>query len=101
MRIAGPSQKAVLDALLRSKISQIQDVLPDFGEGFLAACLEALGGDAERVMNHLLEGSLPAGLAEMDPHMPFLATPAAPQGEVSERDVKGKGKAAAQGESSL
>ena len=42
---------------------QVQDMLPDYGDGYVAACLHQLGGSPERVLNALLEGSLPATLA--------------------------------------
>ena len=57
----------------------IREVLPDYGAGFLAACLDAAGQDSERVLHQLLEGSLPPELARLDPHMP-LAPPAASRG---------------------
>jgi hypothetical protein len=38
-----------------SRVSQIRDMLPHVGEGFVAACLDALDNDVERVLHHLLE----------------------------------------------
>lgn len=55
----------------------MREVLPGYGEGFLAACLDAAGQDSERVMHQLLEGALPPELARLDPRMPARA-PAAP-----------------------
>ena len=49
------AESAERDALL----AQIHEVLPGYGKGFLAACLDAAGQDAERVIHQLLEGSLP------------------------------------------
>lgn len=40
-------------------LRQVQEVLPGYGDGFLAACLDAAGQDAERVIHQLLEGTLP------------------------------------------
>ena len=51
-----PSCTAVAN---KAAIRQIQEILPDFGDGFLAACLEAFNGDQESVIQHLLEGNLP------------------------------------------
>lgn len=34
-------------------------MLPHYGDGFLAACLDATKGDAERVIHQLLEETLP------------------------------------------
>lgn len=44
----------------------IKDVLPDFGDGFLTAALLHYGNASERVINALLEGSLPPQLAALD-----------------------------------
>lgn len=49
-----------------SAVSQVRDVLPEYGDGFIAACLEAFAGDAERTLNALLEGSLPSQCAHLD-----------------------------------
>jgi activating signal cointegrator complex subunit 2 len=54
-----------------SLISQVRDLLPDYGEGFIAACLDSVQGDAERAINALLEGSLPDDVATLDPGMSF------------------------------
>ena len=63
----------VADAEQASRIAAIKDLFPDYGEGFLAACLSALGQDPERVINALLEGSLPPQLSALDPAMPLHA----------------------------
>ncbi len=41
-------------------------MLPEYGTGFLVACLEHYAWDAEQVINSLLEGSLPAQLKGLD-----------------------------------
>ena len=65
---------AVVDvALLLSQIQQVQDLLPDYGAGFVAACLEALGDSPEQVLDALLEGSLPPEVAGMDPQLSLAA----------------------------
>lgn len=38
------------EAILMSKIAQIKEVLPDHGDGFLAACLKEYQNDPERVI---------------------------------------------------
>ncbi|GJP35785.1 hypothetical protein CLOM_g20312 [Closterium sp. NIES-68] len=53
-------------ALEQSKISLVRDIFPDFGEGFVGACLDVYGGDAEAVIQHVLEGSLHPDLAKLD-----------------------------------
>lgn len=47
-----------------SKISQIQDIFPDLGAGFIARLLDEYGENTEEVTAHLLEDSLPAHLKE-------------------------------------
>lgn len=51
----------------------MKDLLPDYGDGFIAACLQQLGGSPERVLNALLEGSLPAPLAGVDTQLTLEA----------------------------
>ena len=48
----------------------MQDVFPDFGEGFIDACLGAFGDDVETVIHRILEGSLPEELDKLDRLMP-------------------------------
>jgi len=59
------------DAVLLSLVSQVRDLLPDFGEGYVAACLHAVHGSAEQTINALLDGPLPPGLESLDPGMTF------------------------------
>jgi activating signal cointegrator complex subunit 2 len=87
---AAPAQN---DPLLASRIASVRDILPDFGEGFVAACLAALGGDAERVMHALLEGSLPPSVAALERGMSLDAYQRTQRGGGAAADRKGKGKA--------
>ena len=75
-----------------SRISAIKELFPDYGDGFLAACLSSYGQDPERVINALLEGSLSPQLSSLDPSMPLQAAP-----QAATNDNKGKGKARAAG----
>ncbi|KAG0362182.1 hypothetical protein BGZ54_008749 [Gamsiella multidivaricata] len=47
-------------------ISQLQDLFPDLGDGFLEACLITFKDDPEVVTMRLLEEDLPSDLAMMD-----------------------------------
>ncbi|KAG9069546.1 hypothetical protein KI688_010449 [Linnemannia hyalina] len=47
-------------------VSQLQDLFPDLGDGFLEACLISFKDDPESVTMHLLEEDLPSDLATMD-----------------------------------
>lgn len=60
---AGPAEMNVHRA---SQITQIQDLFPDLGAGFVARCLDEFGEDTEAVIAHLLEESLPPHLASAD-----------------------------------
>jgi len=47
---------------LMSQISQIQDLFPDLGSGFIAKLLDEYADNTEQVISHLLEDSLPPHL---------------------------------------
>ena len=49
-----------------SLISQVQDIFPDLGSGFIAKLLDEFNNDTEQVIAHLLEDSLPAHLHGAD-----------------------------------
>ncbi|CAL1395879.1 unnamed protein product [Linum trigynum] len=85
--------KVVMDedtAFLESKISQIKDLFPDYGNGFLAACLEVYNQNPEEVIQRILEGNLHEDLQRLDIS---LATRPAPKSDstISSKD-KGKAK---------
>jgi activating signal cointegrator complex subunit 2 len=49
-----------------SQISQIQDLFPDLGSGFISKLLDEYHNDTEQVIAHLLENDLPPYLAAAD-----------------------------------
>ncbi|RYO78227.1 hypothetical protein DL762_008803 [Monosporascus cannonballus] len=49
-----------------SQISQIQDLFPDLGSGFVSKLLDEYGDNNEQVIAHLLEDSLPPHLVTAD-----------------------------------
>lgn len=51
---------------LDSLISQVKDLLPDLGEGFILSCLEHYHYDPEQVINNILEERLPPALSQLD-----------------------------------
>ncbi|XP_039717999.1 activating signal cointegrator 1 complex subunit 2 isoform X3 [Pteropus medius] len=57
---------AVYGVELDSLISQVKDLLPDLGEGFILACLEHYSYDPEQVINNILEERLAPGLSQLD-----------------------------------
>lgn len=49
-----------------SLVSQVQDLFPDLGSGFIVKLLDEYGDNVEVVIGHLLEDSLPPHLAQAD-----------------------------------
>lgn len=47
------------------EITQVQDMLPGLGDGFVVACLEHFGNRPDLVINSILEETLPQKLASM------------------------------------
>jgi len=58
---------------LQTYIGQIKEVMPNFGDGFLAAALQHFSYNSEQVIHTLLEGDLPPELKGVDPQMPLPA----------------------------
>ena len=80
---------------LQSYISQIKDVMPDFGDGFLAAALQHFSYNSEQVIHALLEGALPSELKGLDPQMPLQ-----PASQTAQKAGKGASKPNSQGKPS-
>lgn len=57
---------------LDSKIRQILDVFPDYGDGFVRKILARYDFNAENVIAAILEGNLPPDLANPDTSEPFI-----------------------------
>ncbi|KAG1697707.1 Activating signal cointegrator 1 complex subunit 2 [Nymphon striatum] len=51
---------------LDSLITQVKDLLPDLGDGFVEACLDYYNYNPETVINCLLENNLPPVLQQLD-----------------------------------
>lgn len=77
-------------AIMESKISQIKDLFPDYGKGFLAACLEAYNLNPEEVIQRILEGTLHEDLRSLDTSSETMPLPKTAS-TVGKKD-KGKGK---------
>lgn len=58
-----------LDIEITSKISQVHDLFPDYGEGFIEACLKASDNNVEQVIMQLLENNLPSAVSQLDRSM--------------------------------
>ena len=57
-----------------SQITQIQDLFPDLGSGFVARCLDEYGDDVEQVVANLLGETLPPHLASADRSEPLYVS---------------------------
>ncbi|XP_043710740.1 activating signal cointegrator 1 complex subunit 2-like isoform X2 [Telopea speciosissima] len=53
-------------AIMESKVSQIKDLFPDYGKGFLSACLEVYNQNPEEVIQRILDGTLHKDLQSLD-----------------------------------
>ncbi|WOG91905.1 hypothetical protein DCAR_0311160 [Daucus carota subsp. sativus] len=76
-------------AILESKISQIKDLFPNYGKGFLSACLEVYNQNPEEVIQRILEETLHKDLQLLDTSLEDRPPPKA--SSLSAHD-KGKGK---------
>ncbi|XP_059631143.1 uncharacterized protein LOC132274016 isoform X2 [Cornus florida] len=76
-------------AIIESKMSQIKDIFPDYGMGFLSACLEVYNQNPEEVIQRILEGTLHEDLQSLDTSLE--KTPPPKLSSMSRND-KGKGK---------
>uniref|UniRef100_A0A803MYS6 CUE domain-containing protein n=1 Tax=Chenopodium quinoa TaxID=63459 RepID=A0A803MYS6_CHEQI len=77
------------DAVIaESKISQVKDLFPDYGKGFISACLEAYDHNPEEVIQRILEGTLHDDLRKLDTKLKIIPPKSAPQ--LTKKD-KGKG----------
>ncbi|KAK9756385.1 hypothetical protein RND81_01G093300 [Saponaria officinalis] len=75
-------------AIVESKISQVKDLFPDYGKGFILACLEVYDHNPEEAIQRILEGTLHEDLRNLDTSMETL--PPKPTQTVTKND-KGKG----------
>ncbi|KMP05645.1 hypothetical protein CISG_04449 [Coccidioides immitis RMSCC 3703] len=66
-----------------SLVTQIQDLFPDLGSGYVVKLLDYYSDNVETVVSHLVEDSLPANLKILDHsdqlHIPEVITELAPQ----------------------
>ncbi|MCL7037513.1 hypothetical protein MKW94_010010 [Papaver nudicaule] len=76
-------------AVTESKISQVKDLFPDYGKGFLAACLEVYNHNPEEVIQRILEGTLHEDLQSLDVSLETM--PARKASLSKSRNDKGKG----------
>ncbi|XP_071702129.1 uncharacterized protein [Rutidosis leptorrhynchoides] len=78
------------DAIIESKISQVKDLFPDYGKGFISACLDVYNNNPEEVIQRILEGTLHSDLLSLDTSLAVVPPKtAAPSASIKD---KGKGK---------
>ncbi|XP_061719107.1 activating signal cointegrator 1 complex subunit 2 [Cydia pomonella] len=61
-----------VDIRQESLISEVRDILPHLGDGFILKCLEHYGFNSERVINSILEDTLDASLRGLDQSLPII-----------------------------
>ncbi|XVE95023.1 hypothetical protein REPUB_Repub02eG0060300 [Reevesia pubescens] len=87
------SNKVQMDedaAIMESKISQIKDLFPDYGKGFIAACLKVYNLNPEEVIQRILEGTLHEDLQALDTSLETIMIPKS--ASTVSRNDKDKGK---------
>uniref|UniRef100_UPI00398F2E0B activating signal cointegrator 1 complex subunit 2 n=1 Tax=Pristiophorus japonicus TaxID=55135 RepID=UPI00398F2E0B len=63
---AGATAAKIMGIELESLISQVKDILPHLGEGFILECLEEYNYETEKVINNILEDKIPPSLHKLD-----------------------------------
>lgn len=56
----------------QSLISEVRDILPHLGDGFILKCLQHYGFNSERVINSVLEDNLAEPLRALDRSLPII-----------------------------
>ncbi|CAG8454843.1 15988_t:CDS:2 [Acaulospora morrowiae] len=64
-----PASEEEESAILLSLISEVREIFPDYGDGFIKACLTAFDNNVETVIDQLLQGTLPPNLEKLDRSM--------------------------------
>ncbi|GAV58193.1 CUE domain-containing protein/SPOC domain-containing protein [Cephalotus follicularis] len=93
MALPSTSNQVQIDedsAIKESKISQIKDLFPDYGKGFLSACLEVYNQNPEEVIQRILEGTLHEDLQCLNTSLQTI--PTSISALTANRRDKGKGK---------
>ncbi|KAJ9561850.1 hypothetical protein OSB04_007010 [Centaurea solstitialis] len=93
LHLSSATNKVELDednAIIESKISQVKDLFPDYGNGFISACLEVYNHNPEEVISRILEGTLHSDLVSLDTSLTSVPPKTKTTPPVSKKD-KGKG----------
>ncbi|MEE6510071.1 hypothetical protein FKM82_029138 [Ascaphus truei] len=61
---------SLIEVEVDSLVSQVRDLFPELGDGFILCCLEEYGHNSEYVINNLLEENLTPRLQGLDRTMP-------------------------------
>ncbi|KXN68474.1 hypothetical protein CONCODRAFT_104769 [Conidiobolus coronatus NRRL 28638] len=67
--IQDTSAQDILDAEQESLITQVKDLFPDLGEGYIQVCLREFNYDLELTIMSILEGNLPPNISSLDKQM--------------------------------
>ncbi|KAJ9593726.1 hypothetical protein L9F63_014699, partial [Diploptera punctata] len=71
-RVAEAPKKRVTGVELESLITEVKDILPYLGDGFVEMCLEHFNFTSEAVINAVLEDTLPPNLQSIDQSLPRI-----------------------------
>eukprot|EP00049_Salpingoeca_infusionum_P019176 m.360573 g.360573 ORF g.360573 m.360573 type:complete len:896 (-) comp19093_c0_seq1:269-2956(-) len=66
-------EEQLAETILVSNISAIKELMPDLGDGFIVACLDACGHKPEQVINRLFEDNLPPEVKSLPRDLPRKA----------------------------
>ncbi|XP_033641467.1 activating signal cointegrator 1 complex subunit 2-like isoform X2 [Asterias rubens] len=80
---SGACGGGVSDVQMASLISSVKDLFPEYGEGFIEACLEEYMNDSSQVINAILEDKLVPGLRDLNKTMERTVKKPQPQVKTS------------------
>ncbi|XP_044738704.1 activating signal cointegrator 1 complex subunit 2 [Chrysoperla carnea] len=60
------------DVVFQSLISQVKDILPHLGEGYIKECLKHFNNNSEETISAILEQRLPPELTSIDENLPII-----------------------------
>ena len=78
------------DDALAAKLRELNELFPEYGDGYLAAALDAFGGDVNDTASRLFEGDLTPALAALDARTSWRARWAAQNPKLKNKNDTGR-----------
>jgi activating signal cointegrator complex subunit 2 len=78
------------DDALAAKLRELNELFPEYGDGYLAAALDAFGGDVNETASRLFEGDLTPALAALDARTSWRARWAAQNPKLKNKNDTGR-----------